>query len=81
MRHKQCRAIAAKLQVALQLERANSLFGTANHIPSNQPFAERNVAVLEYRADSNGELFLAGRTPAQTGADFLFRIGRDGRES
>ena len=38
------------------------------------------MAVLENRADSDGELLLAGRAPTQTSTDFLFWIGRDGRK-
>ena len=36
------------------------------------------MAVLENRADSNGELLFATGTPAQASADFLFSVGRNG---
>ena len=78
VRHKKCRAVAAKFQEPLQLERTDAFLGTANQIPSDEPLAERNMAVLENRADSDGELLFATGAPAQSGADFLFGIGRDG---
>ena len=76
VRHKKCRAVTAKFQVALQLERANSFFGTANEIPSNEPFAERDFAGLKNCAYGNGELLFAVGTPAQSGTDFRVRVSR-----
>jgi hypothetical protein len=35
------------------------------------------MAVLEYRADGDGELLFATGAPAQSGADFFSGIGRD----
>ncbi len=72
VRHKQRCAIAAQFpEVALQIgERANSLFGTANHIPSNQPFAERDMTGFKNCSNRNGKWLFAFGTPAQSGASF-----------
>jgi hypothetical protein len=80
MRHEKCGAIAAKFQVALQLKRANALFGAANQIPSNEPFAERNFAGLENCSDGDGELLFAVGAPAKSGADFRVGISRNRRK-
>ena len=77
MRHKERCPITAKLQLPLQLKRANTLLGTANHVPSNEPLAERYVAVLEYRADRHRELAVAFGATVQADADFLRRVGLD----
>jgi len=75
MRHEKRRAVAAQTKIALQLKRANSLFGTANHIPSNQPFAERDMRVLKNCADCDGKFLVALRAAVKPGADFLGGIG------
>jgi len=80
VRHEKRAAIAAQFQEPLQLKRTDSLFGTANQIPSNEPFAERNVAVLENCANGDGELLFAVGAPAQARTDFLGRIGRNRRK-
>ncbi len=75
MRHKQSRAIAAQFQEPLQLERTDAFLGTAKEIPSNQPFAQRDFAILENRPDGYGELILAVGAPAQSGARLGGGIG------
>ena len=76
VRHKQRRAVAAQTENALKLKRTDSLFGTANHIPCDEPLAERDVAVFKNSSDGSGELASAFGAVIQTSADFLRFIRR-----
>lgn len=78
--HQPSRAVAAKLQRALNLQRTDTLFGTAQEIPSNQPFTQRDMGILENRPHRDGELPVAVGTVAKTGAHLGLGIGLDAGE-
>ena len=77
MHHEKRRAIAAESEHPLNLERVDALFGTAKEIPSNQPFSERDVRILENCSNRDRELLFALGTLPQPRADFGHRTRFD----
>src|SRR5260370_14556213 len=67
--HKTRRAVRTESEHPMNLKRADSLFGTAKQIPSNQPFSQGNVRIFKDRSDRHGELLVALRAMIQTSAN------------
>src|SRR4051812_18615562 len=74
MHHKKRGAIRTESEHPLNLQGPNPFFGTAKQIPSDQPFAQRNVRILKDRTDCDGELLVALRAMIQASANFLIWI-------
>ena len=69
VRHKERRPVRTESEHPLNLQRANSLFGTAKQIPRDQPFSQRYMRILKDCADSYGELLFAFGALIQTSAN------------
>src|SRR5665213_2197759 len=55
MRHEPCRAVG-DAERALQFEGGDAVLARAHHVDTEYPFRERNLAVLEDRANEDGKL-------------------------
>src|SRR2546425_300903 len=75
MRHEPCAAIR-ELQHPMKLMRGHSLLAGAEQMIGKQPLAQRNMAVLEDRAQCDGELLTASATLPYAFADVLAFLGR-----
>lgn len=69
------RGLIGDVERALELESGHTLFGFAHQIDGEEPLGKREVRVVEYRTDLDGELIaagIAGEQPARVDAgDFV----------
>src|SRR5476651_215118 len=75
MLHEKGCAIAAQSQSALQLQRANSLFGSGVEIERNEPFAEWDMRIFKDCPDGRSELLVALAALMQSGANLFLGVG------